>query len=124
MGKEEARVLLDYYITGRKFPIKDTIVISHNVNGNIEDYTFKGLLKIAYGLEDSKPLYMSIINELQDLVKNTDGIKLILLGKSDTIRFIKELGPSKKEFNNFPLHEVFEGIPVLGLDSFEGIETY
>lgn len=57
-AREEAREMIDIYMESHKMPIHDVNIPclndSDNGYGMFSEVTFKGLLKIAYDLEDKK----------------------------------------------------------------------
>jgi len=52
MDKDIAREYLEDFV-GCTLPIKDKIIYSEIVDNQIIHYTFRGLLKIAYDLQDN-----------------------------------------------------------------------
>ena len=50
--KEWAREVLMKHISNRMMPVFDQVVLTHRKEGLLMDYTFRGLLKIAYDLKD------------------------------------------------------------------------
>lgn len=64
-----------------------------------------------------------IIEELQKVSNHIEPL-LIVLGKKNTMLFLDILEDGTHSMFKYPLNSMWEGIPVLGLDSFEGIETY
>ena len=66
---------------------------------------------------------MDIIKELENASNHIEP-SLIVLGKKNTMLFLDIFEDGTHSRFKYPLNSIWEGIPVLGIDSFEGIETY
>ena len=65
----------------------------------------------------------TILDEIEKVCKDSSP-KLIVLGKNNTYIYLNALSWYPQDNIQYPVNIKFNGIPVLGLDTFEGMEIY
>ena len=128
MTKKEAK---NFLVLKYGLPINDEVLICSTNNKNrITDYSFKGLLKIAYDLEDLEQPEQHIFDVFNDAIEShirehsKDPVALII---SRDLMFDYKSALLAFPVNSFAANEPdcmkYEGIDVIALGEMKGIKT-
>jgi len=115
----------------RSIDLSDNIRYSATFGLQRLDYETDGLIKPHLTMEEwvekaNKDFESNdhIIIKMRKAYENRMDAKLIVLGKENTYDYMMALSSYGAPCIQYPVNMKFNNIPVLGLDTFEGMEIY